>query len=99
MSDYILREDAIEAAVEGADILDGGYNRYREGFIRDEIDKVPAADVRENVRGEWILENEDEYNPWELLRCSECDIGIFNHRYNFCPYCGADMRGERECKN
>lgn len=53
------------------------------------IKRQPAADVRENVRGEWIYKN---YKTC----CSKC-FSPYGVRYdgenNFCPNCGADMRG------
>lgn len=56
--------------------------------------KIPSADVRENVRGRWITYNE---LASDMLVCSECEryfIGSGDeYDYNFCPNCGADMRG------
>ena len=65
-------------------------------FVLEEIDKQPTADVRENVHGEWVA-----MRPFKDLtvihsRCSNCEIVYTQHplKYNFCPNCGADMRGE-----
>lgn len=59
--------------------------------VADMVKNFPAADVRENVRGEWTMLDPDEY----LLpfRCSHCNRNSEN-KYDFCPNCGADMRGE-----
>ena len=39
-------------------------------------------------KGEW------EYNPeWNEYMCPFC-LGGFPKEYNFCPNCGADMRGD-----
>lgn len=58
------------------------------------IKNFPATEVWENVRGEWI----DEYEDSILLqRCSICGYEeYFANRPNFCPHCGADMRGDKE---
>ena len=70
-----------------------GNGNYEDCEIayRDEIDDIPTADVRENVRGEWINNMNGTY---------ECNIcGCKHSKSNFCPNCGADMRdpiGERE---
>ena len=48
----------------------------------------PTADVRENVHGEWVLEHSSQL--WECTNCHEREI----RTTDFCPNCGADMRGE-----
>ena len=50
--------------------------------VMNEISKLPSA---EQKRGEWIVQD-------GAVRCSEC--GEPNMKWNFCPNCGADMRGE-----
>lgn len=65
------------------------------------ISEQPTADVRENVKGEWIA---CEHNKWMhgtyALRCSKCNGGYHlsteKHMgtWNYCPNCGADMRGD-----
>ena len=62
---------------------------------------VPIDGVRENKNGEWIKchicmmdSKEDEsiikYRGW---KCNACGYAS-NEKYDYCPYCGADMRGE-----
>lgn len=62
---------------------------------------MPAADVRENVHGEWIKVCDrwgDIVTTVEGYNCSICDN--FNaDKDNFCPVCGADMRERREDEN
>ena len=52
-----------------------------------------AAQVR---RGEWketvVIENDCILKYWT---CSACGKRVFC-AYNFCPNCGADMRGEKD---
>lgn len=62
---------------------------------------IPKSDVRENVRGEWLGEYEGENDGTH--HCSVCGGWVvwddINHAYtyNFCPWCGADMReGEKD---
>lgn len=62
-------------------------------FISDiSISMFPAADVAPVVRGEWKW-NAERTKPF----CSECGEVPWreNNRNlpNFCPNCGADMRG------
>ena len=57
----------------------------RSAFKFDVAD-APTADVRENVHGEWV-ETESVY-----YICSLCGDDSY-YESNFCPNCGADMRG------
>lgn len=41
--DTIDRQAAVNAAIEAADSWDGGYNKLREGMIRDAINTLPSA--------------------------------------------------------
>lgn len=53
--------------------------------------KLVNAPTVEPVRGEWKADC-DLY--FSTCRCSECNT-LALKRYNFCPNCGADMRGEK----
>ena len=64
------------------------------------------ADVRENVRGEWIACEHDKWmHGTYALRCSQCNGGYHlstEHHigtWNFCPNCGADMSAEKHTVN
>lgn len=68
--------------------------------IVDIIKNEPTADVRENVHGEWLpvldrygkQDGDELYAP--LSKCSKCGVSVIAGEYaNFCPNCGADMRG------
>ena len=54
-----------------------------------QIDNIRTADVRENVKGEWR-----ESASGQCLICSACGY-TDEWKYNFCPNCGADMRGDK----
>ena len=68
--------------------------------IDDCIDKIiPTADVRENVKGKWIItKTERGWNCAEYpteVTCSNCNyIEDYQKALDFCPNCGADMRGD-----
>ena len=64
--------------------------RYRtDPGSKDCLCKHSAADVRPVVRGRWLYETEIEGHA--CGECSACHkIRVID---NFCPNCGADMRG------
>ena len=77
-------------------------NIFAHWYTREEIyvtiDNQPTADVRENVKGEWIKEVDtmggyDDYTPINYY-CSICGYLSMDGQTNYCPNCGADMRGE-----
>lgn len=65
-------------------------------YWRD-IEAQPTADVRENVRGEWILTGEIEEVRAEVTKCSVCGCETWGGGH-FCCGCGADMRGDNNGK-
>lgn len=98
MDDLISRQAAITAAVEAADEWDGGYNHERQRIIEEALARIPSA---ERKKGKW-KETDDGWDgtyyvcsecgcPWTLIDGTPEDNGM-----NFCPNCGADMRGEKD---
>lgn len=88
MTDYIDRQAAIKAFKEHFEDRGDIMARVCEVILND----IPTADVRENVKGEWLYVVEEiEGTTFCGRRCSKCNywkgMGIFN----FCPNCGADM--------
>ena len=88
MSDLISRQDTYEVLTE--------YYHHttdvQHDALREALDNVPSAEP-ERKKGEWIV------HLYKLGReryeCSEC-TGRCDLGYNFCPNCGADMRGDHE---
>ena len=71
---------------------DGNYEECQIAY-RDRIDNIPIADVRENVKGEWIRNDNGTYS------CSVCQAWIpeEQHYYaRYCLHCGAEMEDEQE---
>ena len=55
--------------------------------VDEEIDNAPTI---ERPQGEW----EEGTQGYFCSNCDEIDYAYYEH--NFCPYCGADMRGDRK---
>ena len=106
MSDLIKREDAIDAIEcvtwyhqnSNKDMVSGANSDehqawYKAEDIYDALEAIPSAD---RPQGEWIIEKTlyDNYN----YRCSYCDWYECHaypdvEPYNYCPNCGARMKG------
>ena len=60
------------------------------------VKNIPTADIRENIRGEWIFKETMIRSPLaENYYCSICKIST-TRCWNFCPNCGADTREVKE---
>ena len=49
----------------------------------------------ETPRGEWIYERPNGKTYSDFVYCSECQRPNGFYKTNFCPNCGADMRGDK----
>ena len=84
--DLISRQDAIDAV----------RSYYDEQYalcdsIEELIEKLPSA--QERKKGEWITKST---NGEMFDVCSVCGYVEWDEPHNFCPNCGADMRGEEQ---
>lgn len=65
---------------------------------KDQIDDIPTADVRENVKAHWInmKPTGDSRFMCSRCKCKEKVPTIMGEPivWDYCPNCGADMRGE-----
>lgn len=80
------------------------------GMAMASVDSIPSADVRPNIHGHWIKINSGDEDFPESIVCDRCNhenshldfnehnepIGKVFVTSNFCPNCGADMRGVSE---
>ena len=93
MKEYVEKKviiDHLERAIFGADRK-----------IEKWVNQMPAADVREDVHGEWIVSRTDRgWNGAEFpthCKCTRCSFEVpYQDKNNFCPYCGAQMDGGDE---
>ena len=86
----IIDADALRAELEHYD--------KDEHLMWCELDMYKVVDAQptiERPHGEWI-ENYDKTDGFTWLTCTRCMCKAYEEGYNFCPNCGADMRGGRE---
>lgn len=106
MGDLISKSALLEAVdkLKITYFLDmfGNYNPIKQATkIINCIEDAPTV---EPPKGEWIEDTvccENPFDPYkedfmDVVICSKCGsyYGIEN-RSNFCPHCGADMRGNK----
>lgn len=96
MIDLISRQDAIDEVINLWANKPFGNPALVE--IKDCIETLPSA----KRKGEWIRNVDSLYGAIQKPYCSSCGkFAIGNHGFdcvltNFCPNCGADMRGDEE---
>ena len=107
MTEYIKREDAIDA------VLDTYYNTPDIDLSGERLEaailNIPAADVAPVRHGEWL----NFYGDFSTAECELCAelyevspdespqkeyFDAFKEFYRYCPNCGAYMMGENNGK-
>ena len=91
----MTREEAI-AVLENERPACGEKVTYSEGEICEAYEMAIEA-LQERPKGRWIFNNRVHYV--DECHCSLCGQVLSTYkgeRKNFCPNCGADMRGEEE---
>lgn len=116
MADYIDRDELLrhydEYYCKPCREKGDDYNGVRcracgTGDAIDTAENISAADVRENVRGEWLnyygekMPLNKKGKTTGASFCSACKVFLTaSDEYeccgNFCSNCGADMRGEEK---
>ena len=89
MNDLIERDRAMKVAMW----FGTSEQKYNHSFIKKRVMEIPSADI---PQGEWIsiIEVNDFGETYQAgIYCSKCGE-TFGRETNFCPYCGADMRGD-----
>ncbi len=94
MSDLIDRQAAIEAVrifyADECALVDS---------IEEQLEKLPSAQPK-RIKGRWIGTDYDGFadgnHVYDEWKCSICGYVVEDEEptWNFCPNCGADMRGD-----
>ena len=81
---YSTAMNNLYSDIQYAEALEDVCSNRIETWIND----VPTADVREVVRGEWILN--DKIGTFKINTCSICGFNS-EAEWNYCPNCGAEI--------
>lgn len=98
MSDLVRREDVVEALYQAIRTTLPGTFADSMSLAIAMANNLPSVEP-ERKKGEWIKEY---WNGEHTRKCSACNITqtVTTYRgkvnFNFCPMCGADMKGEHE---
>ena len=87
MTEYIERE-ALRDALYDADAITMSGVKI--------LNQFPVADVAPVRHGRWV--KKEKYTFGIMYDCSLCENRILDngHPWNYCPNCGADMRGSND---
>ena len=94
--ELIRRSDAIKALKREKSDWNNDYNVPIDHCI-ERLNKVKSAD---RPQGKWIGEADGYYNGeliYDTWYCSNCDYVVDDEEpptWNFCPNCGARMKGK-----
>ena len=98
MAEYIDKKAAIADLNETYDKMAGFHAQFYNGYqvAVNRLRVFPAAEVEPVRHGQWI-DCVDDY-ACDYIRCSACGAEYASWldectHTNFCPECGADMRG------
>ena len=101
MTEYIDRNRLIKKFCGHCYFDVGEKNCAEDCYDMKIIKSLPIEDVQPVVRGHWIgtKEAEDMGDIMKEFTCSVCGCCEWDctesESFNFCPNCGADMRGEK----
>lgn len=83
--DCISRQAAIDAA-ERESQVDGAYGYMDTKSIVDMLNDLPSAQP-DRKKGKWLY-----HESIDVFECSVCGHQMVRNIFNYCPWCGADMR-------
>ena len=96
MDDLISRQEAIDALNDELTITGKTNAIVVQDYIRKvnvRLNDLPSAEP-ERKKGRWLSVFDEEES-----KCSVCGSEFYypeERGYNFCPNCGADLKGEQE---
>ena len=109
-SDVISRQAAIDALNEYfariGKLKRRGLTKGEKAISLDTVGTIKTLPPAEPKRGRWLYCEDSMADSVDGYRCDQCGFFVpwdYTHKsidyiksYKYCPYCGADMRGEQE---
>lgn len=96
----MTREEARELFEDNFTVINthGHYTKEEEGQAQELAISALSTDVRPNIHGHWKVLSDGYGDNAYICECSECKDTVWvykdaDRKWNFCPNCGADMRG------
>ena len=86
----LIDADALELRVEKFEQLTG----MKLDIVHDFVGSAPTIDAESVVHGEW-LERIGGISKELFYQCSKCYGEVDTDEFDYCPWCGAKMGGER----
>lgn len=84
---------SLQEAIEAIESVPEG--NWKASRYTKELEKLDPVQP-ERKKGKWTID-EDCEGKSRMVTCNLCGYEEFNwHNPNFCPNCGADMRGEQD---
>lgn len=66
----------------------------RSDAIWDDVYQLKQGEwIDKGWHGDWQFETDGRGNCWHEYECSECGFSNKGSKSNFCPNCGAKMKG------
>lgn len=97
-----LYETALNNSGIKSDDISEVYCEIAENRLKTWLDRVPNALVRTHYTGTWerrintTFSADFTFDEWFCSCCGcVCEDADEKPTYNFCPYCGADMREQK----
>lgn len=98
--DCVSREEVLNLFRPSEELQDSTLSKHWFDFVSKYINKIPPVKPQP-PKGKWIVIEDDLDGinfPSFSCECSECGAD-FSWKPDFCPNCGADMRGDADETN